>query len=201
MALTKSAQTHNERIVLVLDNHPSHKTQLVRGAAEALNIELLFLPPYSPELNSIESLWSVFKLNLKNRLAQSAKVVLSQDDFRGLLRECIRYVRPEQQQRAAQLNNIDFIYRALGELLDPTVLESKEELERRVRLELGQPLPVAGLASPLAGSWEALTPLAGSPWHSVKGDPYSPPVSPIPSLGSDSPRSAASVVTISKMLR
>ena len=128
-------------------------------------------------------------------------MVLSQDDFRGLLRECIRDVRPEQQQRAARLNNRDFIYRALGELLDPTVLESKEELERRVRLELGQPLPVAGLASPLAGSWEALTPLAGSPWHSVKGDPYSPPVSPIPSPGSDSPRSAASVVTISKMLR
>jgi len=35
------------------------------------------------------------------------------------------------------LNNRDFIYRALGELLDPTVLESKEELERRVREELG----------------------------------------------------------------
>jgi len=67
-AVTPYPFTNNERIILVLDNHKSHKTELVRGLAHTLNIELLFLPPYSPELNSIESLWSVFKLDLKNRL-------------------------------------------------------------------------------------------------------------------------------------
>ena len=60
--------TNNERIVLVLDNHPSHSTQKVKDIARQMNIELLYQPPYSPEFNSIESLWSVFKLGLKNRL-------------------------------------------------------------------------------------------------------------------------------------
>ena len=57
-----------EKIVLVLDNHRSHGTEMVRDLAHGLRIELLFLPPYCPELNSIESLWSVFKHDLKNRL-------------------------------------------------------------------------------------------------------------------------------------
>ena len=66
--VTPNPFDHKERIVLVLDNHPSHGTQNVRELAEQLNMELLFLPPYSPELNSIESLWAIFKLDLKNRL-------------------------------------------------------------------------------------------------------------------------------------
>ncbi len=35
-----------------------------------MNIELLFLPPYSPELNSIESLWSVVKTRIKTCLLE-----------------------------------------------------------------------------------------------------------------------------------
>ena len=58
------------------------------------------------------------------------------------------------------MNNRDFIYRALGELLDPTVLESKEELERRVREELGQIALVAGPVGSPTHSWQPMTPLA-----------------------------------------
>jgi transposase len=76
---------YNERIVLVVDNHRSHGTVSVKDMAKQLNIELLFLPPYSPELNSIEALWAVFKLDLKNRLQQHKSVVLSQEDFKGLV--------------------------------------------------------------------------------------------------------------------
>ena len=90
-----------------------------------MNIELLFQPKYSPEFNSIESLWSVFKLGLKNRLQQHKDVVLSQFDFNDLLRLQIKEVTTEQQQRAAKHNNRDFIYRTLMEILDPTVTESK----------------------------------------------------------------------------
>ena len=69
--------TNNERIVLVVDNHPSHGTVHVHDVAAQLNIELLFLPPYTPELNSIESLWAIFKLGLKNRLQQHKDVELT----------------------------------------------------------------------------------------------------------------------------
>ncbi len=40
--------------MMVLDNHGAHKDERVRELIEGRGYELLFLPPYSPELNSIE---------------------------------------------------------------------------------------------------------------------------------------------------
>jgi transposase len=34
-----------------------HKTKLIEKIAEILNINLIFLPPYSPDLNPIEDIW------------------------------------------------------------------------------------------------------------------------------------------------
>ena len=53
------------KIAVVLDNHPAHKTDTIKVLARNLNMELLYLPPYKPELNPIESLWSVVKRNIK----------------------------------------------------------------------------------------------------------------------------------------
>jgi transposase len=44
-------------ITLVLDNARYQKCAIVRGLAESLGIELLYLPGYSPNLNLIERLW------------------------------------------------------------------------------------------------------------------------------------------------
>jgi transposase len=44
-------------ITLVLDNARYQRCQLVLEKARQLGIELLFLPPYSPNLNLIERLW------------------------------------------------------------------------------------------------------------------------------------------------
>src|SRR5260370_2326995 len=46
---------------LVLDNARYHHCALVMDLAKTLNIELLFLPSYSPSLNLIERLWRVIK--------------------------------------------------------------------------------------------------------------------------------------------
>lgn len=50
-----------ERIVMVLDNFVSHSAAATRAAAERLNIRLVFLPPYSPDLNPIEYIWKSIK--------------------------------------------------------------------------------------------------------------------------------------------
>jgi transposase len=50
-------------ITLVLDNAKYQKCVLVQNLAAALNIELLYLPPYSPHLNLIERLWKFVKKN------------------------------------------------------------------------------------------------------------------------------------------
>lgn len=48
-------------IVLILDNARYQKCQLVWLMARDLNIELLYLPSYSPNLNLIERLWKFVK--------------------------------------------------------------------------------------------------------------------------------------------
>jgi DDE superfamily endonuclease len=48
------------RCVIVLDNYSVHHSRAVQAARpglEAAGIELVYLPPYSPELNLIEGLW------------------------------------------------------------------------------------------------------------------------------------------------
>jgi transposase len=46
---------------VVIDNHRSHMTKIVKQKAKDLNMTLVFQPGYSPEFNSIESLWHVIK--------------------------------------------------------------------------------------------------------------------------------------------
>jgi transposase len=48
-------------ITLVLDNARYQKCKLVMELAVSLNIELQYLPPYSPNLNLIERLWKFTK--------------------------------------------------------------------------------------------------------------------------------------------
>jgi transposase len=50
-------------ITLVLDNARYQKCQVVHAMANYLGIELLYLPPYSPNLNIIERLWKYTKKN------------------------------------------------------------------------------------------------------------------------------------------
>ena len=62
------------RIILILDNFSSHKSRIVRAYAEKLNILLVFLPKYSPDLNPIEYIWKdvkkeISKTFIKNLIA------------------------------------------------------------------------------------------------------------------------------------
>lgn len=52
--------------VVVLDNLGSHKGHAVRAAIWATGAHLLFLPPYSPDLNPIEQAFSKLKTLLRN---------------------------------------------------------------------------------------------------------------------------------------
>ena len=55
------------RIVLILDNVPTHRSDFTFQVANLLNIYLLFLPEYSPELNPIEGSWDYSKFHLKKK--------------------------------------------------------------------------------------------------------------------------------------
>jgi transposase len=53
-------------IHLILDQAGYHKSADVVSAARQLNIRLIYLPPYSPNLNPIERLWKVMNQHARN---------------------------------------------------------------------------------------------------------------------------------------
>ena len=61
--------------VVVMDNLSSHKVNGVRGSIEAAGAELLYLPPYSPDLNPIEKAWSKLKQLLRSAKARTSEVL------------------------------------------------------------------------------------------------------------------------------
>jgi len=61
--------------VVVMDNLSSHKVKGVRERIEAAGAELLYLPPYSPDLNPIEKAWSKLKLLLRSAKARTREVL------------------------------------------------------------------------------------------------------------------------------
>lgn len=54
-----------DTIHAILDNARYHYAKSVREKAKELKIELIFLPPYCPNLNLIERLWKFLKKKLK----------------------------------------------------------------------------------------------------------------------------------------
>jgi transposase len=53
-------------IYLVLDGAGYHRAGIVKEKARELDIKLIFLPPYSPNLNPIERLWKVMNEKVRN---------------------------------------------------------------------------------------------------------------------------------------
>lgn len=58
------------KIVMVLDNARIHHAKLLKPFLDELNgrLELVFLPPYSPELNLVEGLWKWLKSDIINNV-------------------------------------------------------------------------------------------------------------------------------------
>jgi len=88
---------------VVLDNLPVHKGSPVRSAIEARGAQVIFLPPYSPDLNPIELCWAKVKTALRAAKARtwdtlvdalaSALRAVSPDDIQAWFTHC-GYVSP-----------------------------------------------------------------------------------------------------------
>ena len=57
---------------MVLDNGAFHKAKKLKIPD---NIKLIFLPPYSPELNPAEKMWARFKRAFSNKLFHSMEEI------------------------------------------------------------------------------------------------------------------------------
>ena len=56
--------------IVVMDNVSFHKTESIINIIESVGARVVFLPPYHPELNPIEHMWSKFKMKLKKLIGK-----------------------------------------------------------------------------------------------------------------------------------
>jgi transposase len=70
------AETLGPGDILVMDNLSSHRNSEVIGMIEATGAEVWFLPPYSPDYNPIEEMWSKVKAYLRKVGARSMKALV-----------------------------------------------------------------------------------------------------------------------------
>jgi len=54
--------------VVILDNATFHKSSRTKELIRNIGCELLFLPPYSPDLNPIETFWANLKAKIKSTI-------------------------------------------------------------------------------------------------------------------------------------
>lgn len=65
------AANPGKRIIIVLDNFSSHRSKMVREFACQKNIHLVYLPPYSPDLNPIEQIWRAIRRYISTIFVQN----------------------------------------------------------------------------------------------------------------------------------
>jgi len=90
------------KIYVILDNARYHYSKEVREYLKETNIILVFIPPYSPNLNLIERFWKVFKKNvIYNQYYENIK------SFRAA---CIRFFKniSDNEQEIKNIMSADF---------------------------------------------------------------------------------------------
>jgi transposase len=82
--------------IVILDNLSSHKGKTVRALIRATGAKLLFLPPYSPDLNPIEQAFAKLKAHLRKAAPRAIDAVTA--TLGSILRcftpkECANYLK------------------------------------------------------------------------------------------------------------
>ena len=103
MLLKLAALALEVPITVVLDNARYQKCQLVFALAQELDIELLYLPSYSPHLNLIERLWKF----VRNQCLYS-KHYADFDDFKSAIEACLETANTTHKTSLETLLSLNF---------------------------------------------------------------------------------------------
>jgi transposase len=90
-------------VTLVLDNARYQKCEVVRSLAAELGIELLYLPPYSPNLNLIERLWRFVKKEVL-----SCQYYEDFAQFKAAIVECLEGIEGKHRDAISSLLTLNF---------------------------------------------------------------------------------------------
>ncbi len=78
------------RAIVVLDNLPPHHAPQVELLLRQAGAELVYLPPYSPDFNPIELMWSKVKQSLRSAKART------QEELWAAIAAALELVTPEE---------------------------------------------------------------------------------------------------------
>ena len=98
-----AAENLGKPITLVLDNARYQRCHLVQNLAATLNIQLLFLPSYSPNLNLIERLWKFTKKEVLNSRHQGSFA-----NFRQAIDHCHDKLPTTHREKIQSLMTLNF---------------------------------------------------------------------------------------------
>ena len=90
-------------ITIILDNARYQRCALVQEVAASLGIELLFLPPYSPNLNLIERLWKFVK-----KRCLYGKYYANSASFQQAIVDCIAQASTKEKAALESLLSLKF---------------------------------------------------------------------------------------------
>ena len=100
---TLAAKHAEEAVTLFLDNARYQKCKIVHELAEQLNIELIYLPSYSPNLNLIERLWR----HVKQEVLYS-RYYDSFPKFKAAIMDCINASQLDEKKSLRSLLSLKF---------------------------------------------------------------------------------------------
>ena len=67
--------------VVIMDNAAFHRSQTTRDLIESVGCKLIFLPPYSPDLNPIEKFWANMKRWVRQQVQSFSDLYSATDAF------------------------------------------------------------------------------------------------------------------------
>ena len=86
----------NGNSVLIMDNMKSHHAKAVKNLLDSSGVRYIYLPPYSPDLNPIEKMWSKLKAFLRKekiRMASELPSAISKGFLTIRPKDCIGWFR------------------------------------------------------------------------------------------------------------
>jgi transposase len=118
-------------ITIVLDNARYQRCALVQSLAQTLGIELLFLPPYSPNLNLIERFWKFVK-----KQCLYSKYYADPLAFQHAIIACITQAPHKHQEELASLLTLKFqsfkAVQVIGEESNVSLFPVARQRQRKV---------------------------------------------------------------------
>jgi len=94
---------YDERIYVILDNAAYQRCKKVKEFAADMNINLIFLPPYSPNLNLIERLWKFLRKKI-----HSNKYYCSFTDFFNTVKYFLKHIHQNFYDELSSLLSFKF---------------------------------------------------------------------------------------------